>query len=65
MVLTGLRVGTIGCAVVLRGGGGGTGLARCACRWVMYLCKLETMLFSCQGLDSLCKGRCLGCHDVF
>ena len=37
MVLTGLRVGTVGCAVVLRGGGGGggTGRARCACRAVM------------------------------
>jgi hypothetical protein len=48
MVLTGLRVGNMGCAVVLRAGGG-AGLARCACRWLMYLCKLETMVIFLLG----------------
>ena len=64
MVLTGLRVGKMGCATVLRAGGGGTGRARCACRWLMYLCKLVAMLFLLvvgSQMSNLCQGCCKCC----
>ena len=55
MVLTGLRVGTMGCATALRAGGGGTGLARCACRAVMYRCRLVAMLFLLVAGSHVCN----------
>ena len=62
-----LVTGTKGCAgVVLRAGGGATGRARCACRAVTYRCRLVAIgLFSCYGLDSLCKSSGLGGQGIF